>query len=59
MTVLPGTIVRQAPNGSSAQVGYVAEQSDLPFTGEENGWYRVILQDGTAGYVYRSRVTGK
>ncbi|MBR5751767.1 MAG: SH3 domain-containing protein [Clostridia bacterium] len=56
VTVAGGTYVRQSPDASSPQAGYLAQDTQLEYTDIENGWYRVILPDGSTGYVYQSRI---
>ena len=56
VTVMQGTYVRQKPDASSPTVGYIEQEAQLEYSDFINGWYNVILSDGTEGYVYTSRI---
>ena len=55
VTVMQGTYIRQKPDASSPAVGYIERETQLEYSDSVNGWYKVILLDGTEGYVYTSR----
>jgi peptidoglycan LD-endopeptidase LytH len=50
------TVVREAPLSSSGSVRQVPRDAPLRIMGAAGSWYRVQLDDGTAGYVPSSAV---
>lgn len=53
MITIGSVNVRDAPANSGSLVATVAEGVRLPVLGEELGWKRVRLSDGSEGYIYR------
>lgn len=51
-----GTTVRRAPDNSSVVVTKLKRQTTLDYTDIENGWYHVILEDGSDGYIHHSMI---
>ncbi|MBQ9409804.1 MAG: DUF4352 domain-containing protein [Clostridia bacterium] len=53
--IQPGTNVRKEPSSSSAVAGFVEYGGNFNYYEVTQGWYKIMLNDGSFGYVYQSR----
>lgn len=49
--------VRKAPDSQAVVLNTLNQNTEVEFLGEENGWYKIGLDDGETGYVVASFLT--